>query len=59
MAEDPELEAMRRYRIGGEILAENARELQAALASVYGSKERPLCLCRDPGIAMYIARMGE
>ena len=50
---------MRRYRIGGEIFAEDAPELQAALASAYGSKERPLCLCKEPGIAMYIARMGD
>ena len=50
---------MRRYRIGGEIFAEDAPELQAALASAYDSKERPLCLCREPGIAMYIARMGD
>jgi len=50
---------MRRYRIGGDIFDEDAPELQAALSSAYENKQRALCLCREPGLAMYIARMGE
>lgn len=53
------MDAMRRFRIGGDILSENAPELQAALAGAYGSKHRPLCLCREAGVPMYIARMGD
>jgi hypothetical protein len=50
---------MRRYQIGGEILEEGAPALQGALAEAWRRKIRPLCLCGDPGVAMYIARMGD
>lgn len=50
---------MRRFRIGGHVHADEAVELQAALAAAYLRKERPLCLCRDPGCAMYIAQIGD
>lgn len=53
------MNAMRRLRIGGEIFAEDSPALQAALAGAYGSKQRPLCLCREAGVAMYVARMGD
>jgi len=50
---------MRRFRIGGEIIEDEAPVLQAALSRAYENKSRPLCLCKEPGAAMYIARMGD
>lgn len=50
---------MRRFRIGGEIIEDGAPELQAALSGAYEGNSRPLCLCNEPGVAMYIARMGD
>jgi hypothetical protein len=50
---------MRRFRIGGEVYSDEGPELQLALAGAYARKERPLCLCRDPACAMYIAQIGD
>lgn len=50
---------MRQYRIGDEIFAQNAPALDHALHDAYERKRRPLCLCREHGIAMYIARMDD
>jgi hypothetical protein len=50
---------MRRYRIGGDVYENEGLELQTALAGAYARKERPLCLCREPGCAMYIAQIGD
>ncbi|MBZ9711135.1 DUF1173 domain-containing protein [Mesorhizobium sp. ESP7-2] len=50
---------MRRFRIGSEVFEEGALDLQATLASAYARRERPLCLCREPGCPMYIARIGD
>lgn len=52
-------EAMRRFRIGGEVFEDDAAAFQLALRDAHERKLRPLCLCREPGTAMYIARMGE
>src|SRR3954452_2292633 len=53
------MEGMRRFRIGGEVYSDEGPELQVALAGAYARKERPLCLCRDSGCAMYIAQIGD
>lgn len=50
---------MRQFRVGGDIYADEGPEFQEALATAYLRKERPLCLCRDPGCAMYIAQIGS
>ncbi|MEI9402640.1 DUF1173 domain-containing protein [Mesorhizobium argentiipisi] len=50
---------MRRFRIGSEVFEEGAPDLQATLANAYACGERPLCLCREPGCPMYIARIGD
>lgn len=50
---------MRQFRITGELHESDAPDLQAALRSAYEQRERPLCLCREPGLPMYIARMGD
>lgn len=38
------------------IRSDDNSALQMALAKVYESKMRPLCLCTEPGIPMYVAR---
>lgn len=50
---------MRRFRIGCEVYEEGAPDLQAALANAYARRERPSCLCREPGCPMYVARIGD
>lgn len=50
---------MRRFRIGHEIVEEDTPACLGVLADAYERKLRPLCLCQEPGIAMYIARMGD
>ena len=50
---------MRRFRIADRIVADSAPELPAVLAAAYARRIRPLCLCRDPGLAMYIADVGD
>ncbi len=53
------MEVMRRFRIGGDVYTDEGPELQGALAAAYQHNERPLCLCRDRGCAMYIAQIGN
>ncbi|HEV7324896.1 MAG TPA: DUF1173 domain-containing protein [Bosea sp. (in: a-proteobacteria)] len=50
---------MRWYEIAGTITAEDDPDLPDAIAVAYGDRIRPLCLCRQPGIPMYVAAMGE
>lgn len=50
---------MRQFRIAGELYDNDAPDLQAALRSAHERSERPLCLCNEPGVPMYIARMGD
>ena len=50
---------MRRFRIADEVIEEAAGNLPAVLAEAYRRKIRPLCLCKEPGLAMYIARVGD
>ncbi|TQI65265.1 uncharacterized protein DUF1173 [Bosea sp. AK1] len=50
---------MRRFEIGGSTLGEDDPALPAAIARAYRDRIRPTCLCRDPGIAMYVAAMGD
>jgi hypothetical protein len=53
------MEVMRRFRIGDDVYEDEARDLQATLAGAYARRERPLCLCREPGCPMYIAQIGD
>ncbi|WP_292585970.1 DUF1173 family protein, partial [Mesorhizobium sp.] len=50
---------MRRFRIADQVIEEAASNLQAVLVDAYQRKIRPLCSCREPGAAMYIARVGD
>lgn len=48
---------MRQFRIGEGTFEEGSPELQSALAQAYERKQRPLCLCCEKPVAMYIARV--
>lgn len=48
---------MRQFRIAEGTFNEDTPELQSALAQAYERKQRPLCLCSEKPIAMYIARV--
>lgn len=50
---------MRRFDIAGAVLGEDDPTLPAAIAAAYRDRVRPLCLCREPGIPMYVAAIGE
>jgi hypothetical protein len=45
------------FRIGDHIIPHDDPRLETLLASVHGTKQRPLCLCRDPGVEMYVAKI--
>ena len=50
---------MGHYILGSEELSDGDPSFSAALASLYSQKQRPLCLCRSPGVEMYIAKVGS
>lgn len=50
---------MRRFEIAGAVLSEDDPALSAAIAAAYRDRIRPLCLCREPGVPMYVAAMGD
>lgn len=47
------------YQIGGQSIHSDDPALADVLAGIYSSRERPLCLCRTPGIEMYVAKVNE
>ncbi|AOO84988.1 DUF1173 domain-containing protein [Bosea vaviloviae] len=49
---------MRQIAIEGEVVATEAADLQDRLADAQARHVRPLCLCRNPGLPLYIARVG-
>ncbi|WP_085462689.1 DUF1173 domain-containing protein [Mesorhizobium australicum] len=50
---------MRRFKLADLIIEETAPEFFNALANAYRKRIRPLCLCKDGGLAMYIAQVGD
>lgn len=50
---------MRRFKLAEQVIEETAPDLQEALADAYRKRIRPLCLCKEPGIPMYIAQVGD
>jgi Protein of unknown function (DUF1173) len=48
---------MRHYRIAGQTIDSDDPRFAILLGAVYGTKSRPLCLCREPGVEMYIAKV--
>jgi hypothetical protein len=53
------MEAMRRFKLAEQVIEETAPNLQVALANAYRKRIRPLCLCKEGGLAMYIAQVGD
>ena len=50
---------MRMFEIAGDFVEERSENFTARLAVAYEKKLRPLCLCRNPGVPMYVARIGD
>ncbi|NLS07125.1 DUF1173 domain-containing protein [Rhizobium sp. P32RR-XVIII] len=50
---------MRRFRFESVACDEGHNEFPHLLARAHRGKIRPLCLCRDPGVPMYIADIGD
>lgn len=50
---------MRRFKLANQVIEEAASGLQSALADAYRKQIRPLCLCREGGLPMYIAEVGD
>ena len=47
----------RRFQIGDATLSADGPQLGPALADAHARRIRPLCLCRQPGAPMYVARV--
>jgi hypothetical protein len=47
------------YQIDGQSIHSDDPAFPELLASIYCSRARPLCLCRTPGIEMYVAKVDE
>ena len=50
---------MRRFRLSDRVIEETAHDLQDVLANAYRHCIRPLCMCKEPALAMYIAQVGD
>lgn len=50
---------MRGFKIGDQILVEHSPEFREALTHAYEQKLRPLCMCKEPPVPMYIAQLEE
>lgn len=50
---------MRRFKLAEQVIEETASDLQVALDDAYRKRIRPLCLCKEAGLSMYIAQVGE
>lgn len=50
---------VRTFHIGDQIVDEQTADFADCLAIAYEKKLRPLCLCRVPGVPMYVARIGD
>ncbi len=48
---------MRRFRIGDRVLGENSPEFRELLAHAHEHRLRPLCMCKEPPVPTYIARL--
>lgn len=50
---------MRTFMIGDQAFSENSPEFRALLPRAYEERLRPMCMCRQPAVAMYIARLDD
>lgn len=48
---------MAHYRIGNKTFSSDDPQLAKLLAGAHTAKGRPLCLCRPPGVEMYVAKI--
>ncbi len=47
------------YQIDGRNIRSDDPELEALITPLHGTKVRPVCLCRDPGGEMYVAKVNH
>lgn len=47
------------YQIGAQSIHSDDPGLPELLAKIYSAKTRPLCMCRKPGVEMYVAKVDE
>ena len=50
---------MRRFTMGDQVLDEASPEFSALLPHAYEQRLRPMCMCKTPGVSMYIARLDD
>lgn len=50
---------MSKYQIEQQTIGPDDPGFFAALARAHGGHIRPLCLCRSPGVEMYVAKVGQ
>ena len=50
---------MARVQVGPVVFEEDGPPLQAALARLHDTRERPLCLCVESGVALRAAETGH
>lgn len=50
---------MRIFTIGDQTLEESSLEFPTLLADAYKQRHRPMCMCKEPAVAMYIARLED
>ncbi|EYR77557.1 hypothetical protein DUF1173 [Shinella sp. DD12] len=50
---------VRTFTIGDAVYSENSPEFRALLPRAYEERLRPMCMCRQPAVAMYIARTDD
>ena len=50
---------MRTFSIAGKVFPQSSAQLKALLPQAYEERLRPLCMCRQPAVAMYIARLED
>lgn len=50
---------MRRFKLADKTIGGAGPDLQPALADAYRNGIRPFCLCKEGGLPMYIARVGD
>ncbi len=50
---------MRRFKLADQVVEETAPDLQVALADAYRKRIRPFCRCKEGGLSMYIAHIGD
>ncbi|MEQ1945360.1 DUF1173 domain-containing protein [Mesorhizobium sp. VNQ89] len=50
---------MRRFKLADQVIEETASDFRDAIANAYQRRIRPFCLCKEDGLAMYIAQVGD